>query len=333
MELTLIFLLVALSIYVLFGGADFGGGLLELTLRGHPKLQKKLQATLAPVWEANHVWLIAVVVILFVGFPKAYAGLSTVLFVPISLALMGIILRGAFFTFRKYDPQPDGWQRYYGWLFRCSSALTPMMFGFIVASMLGIFPTPGEAGVDFYVLYIQPWLNWFGFICALFINALFAYLAAVFFFGELDDEESRTVLRSRINVFFLASFILGGATLLAGTISGSVSLDKAMQPIQFVFVAVSMLAIVLLFKSMANSNGWWMRLAAGIQVLCILFGWFVTQFPQFIRYTSGVQLTVYDAAAPEVTLYWLNIGLVVVLSMVIPMLVYLYRVFEAAQES
>jgi len=333
MELTLILLLVALSVYVLFGGADFGGGLLELALRGHPKLQKKLQATLAPVWEANHVWLIAVVVILFVGFPKAYAGLSTVLFVPISLALLGIILRGAFFTFRKYDPQPDGWQRYYGWLFRASSVLAPMMFGFIVAAMLGTFPIPGDAGVDFYSIYIQPWLNGFGLVCALFINALFAYLAAVFFFGELNVEEERDVLRKRIKIFFPASFVLGGTTLLAGTISGSVSIDKAIQPLQFVFIVVSLAAVLLLFRSMAKSNGWMMRLAAGVQVLCILFGWFVTQFPLFIRYTNGAQLTVYDAAAPEVTLYWLNIGLIVVLAMVIPMLVYLYRVFEAARES
>jgi len=125
MELTFVFLLIALSIYILFGGADFGGGLLELVLRGHPHLQKKLQQTLAPVWEANHVWLIAVVVILFVGYPKAYARLSTVLFVPISLALLGIILRGAFFTFRKYDPEPDSWSRYYGWLFRRSSESHP----------------------------------------------------------------------------------------------------------------------------------------------------------------------------------------------------------------
>jgi cytochrome d ubiquinol oxidase subunit II len=91
-ELIAIFLVVALSIYVLFGGADFGGGILEATLPT-AKLRQRLEATLAPVWEANHVWLIAVVVILFVGFPRFYAHGFTRLFVPINLALLAAKVR------------------------------------------------------------------------------------------------------------------------------------------------------------------------------------------------------------------------------------------------
>ncbi|MGH1365432.1 MAG: cytochrome d ubiquinol oxidase subunit II [Calditrichia bacterium] len=329
MELTFVFLLIALSIYILFGGADFGGGLLELVLRGYPHLQKKLQQTLAPVWEANHVWLIAVVVILFVGYPRAYASLSTVLFVPIYLALLGIILRGAFFTFRKYDPEPDSWSRYYGWLFRLSSGITPMMFGFIVASLLQPFPLPDAQNVSFFMLYIQPWFTVFGLLSALFVNALFAYLASVFFYGELSEHADRKVVEKRIRFFFACSFILGGLTLALGALKGIVSLDKTFTPLQISVQVVSLIAVWVLFRAMSREQIWTMRLAIGIQVLCILLGWFATQFPVFLRFVDGTTLTVFNAAAPEVTLYWLNIGLVAVLAMVIPMLVYLYRVFEA----
>src|SRR5690606_2444925 len=119
-ELTAAFLLVALAAYVLFGGAGFGAGVLEATLTT-PPLKKKLQAIIAPVWEANHVWLIAVVVILFVGFPRFYTTALTRLYVPISLALLSILVRGTFFTLRKYDPDPGAFRKMYTALFRLSS--------------------------------------------------------------------------------------------------------------------------------------------------------------------------------------------------------------------
>lgn len=334
MILTLAFLLTAVTAYALFGGADFGGGVLEATLRRHPRLQTLVQRAMGPVWEANHVWLIAVLVILFVGFPLAYSRLITLLFVPVSLALLGIILRGSFFAFRKYDPEPAGRMPLYGALFRASSALTPLMFGVIVAALLG--GLPGEAqreGATFAQLYVLPWATPFGLLCGLFVTALFGYLAAVFLFGETDDAADRAVLRRRVAQFFAAAFVLGGAALGAGALTDAIDVRAKLTPLQAAVQVGAAACTPLLWHAMNRGRAWRMRLIAGAQLLCVLGGWFATQYPDFARFADGTRLTVAQSAAPPVTLLWLNIGLACVLALVLPLLAWLYRVFDARRDS
>lgn len=332
MILTLAFLLTALTAYTLFGGADFGGGVLEATLRRHPRLQAKVQDTMGPVWEANHVWLIAVVVILFVGFPVAYAQLITLLFVPVSLALLGIILRGAFFTFRKYDPQPAGRLGLYSLLFRVSSGLTPVMFGMIVAALLGGLPGGTQrAGASFAALYLAPWVTFFGLLCGLFVAALFGYLAAVFLYGEVESPQDRAVLRRRIVQFFAATFLLGGAALGAGALTGVIDPVARFTVLQAAIQLGAAACIPLLWRFLRRGRVWAMRLTAGAQLLFVLGGWFATQYPDFARFADGSSLSVAQSAAPPVTLLWLNIGLAAVLTAVVPLLAWLYRVFDAGR--
>lgn len=332
MEVTLAFLLLALAAYTLFGGADFGGGILETTLWRRQGLQRRLQGVLAPVWEANHVWLIAVIVILFVGFPPLYSALCTMLFVPMSLTLVGIILRGAFFTFRRYDPDPAARLPFYSFLFRASSALTPMMFGMIMAALLRPFPTAKPGGtVHFAELYVEPWMTVFGLLCALFVFALFGYSASVFFYGELDNDSDRAVIARRIWGSFISTFLMGGAVLAYGALEGIVVLSDAWNPVQIAAQAAAILCLPWLWWSMKRNSIWGMRLAAGGQVLCILAGWFATQYPAFMLFEDGSEINFRDGAAPPVTLFWLNVGLAVVLSMVLPLLIYLYKVFGAAR--
>lgn len=332
-HITLGFLVVALAAYTLFGGADFGGGLLEVSLRKYPELRSRLQATLAPVWEANHVWLIAVIVILFVGFPIFYAKLCTVLFVPLSLALLGITLRGAFFTFRKYDPDPAPRLGWYSALFRAGSVLAPMMFGFIVAALLKPFPAiPGDGSLDFFDLFIAPWANSLGVLCALFINLLFAYLASVFFYGELDNAESREILRARILIFFICTFLAGGGVLAWGVATDVVLFAEVWNPWQLTAQGAALLGIFWLLASMAKDQKWGMRLAVGVQLVAILAGWFSTQYPVLLHFDDGTSLTVTSSAAPVTTLFWLDVGLVAVLAVVLPLLAYLYKVFSAQGE-
>lgn len=329
--LTGLFLLAALSAYALFGGADFGGGLLEATLSRHRRIQQKIQETLAPVWEANHVWLVAVIVILFVGFPRVYASLMTHLFVPVSVMLLGIILRGAFFTFRKYDPEPDVRRAAYSALFRASSALTPAMFGFIIAALLRPFPTPGAGGADFAALYVKPWLTLHGALCALFVNILFGYVAAVFLLGEVRDPADRAILRGRVYAFFAAMFLAGAIVLAWGAATGIVSWHDELNPVQITAQVVAALGIPLMALFIRRGRDTAARVVAGAQVFAILTGWFATQFPTFLRFDNGTALTLHNAGAPAITLRWLNIGLAVVLAVVVPFLIYLYRVFSAAR--
>lgn len=324
------FLVIALSAYVLFGGADFGAGILETALTDRAQ-KKKLQDVLAPIWEANHVWLIAVVVILFVGFPRFYSLAMTRLYLPISLALLGILIRGTAFTLRKYDPAAPSWRRFYSALFRLSSLITPFFFGFVVAGLLAKHPgaplQPPQG--NYKELYVDPWFTPFGFSCGVFVCCLFAYLAAVFFYGELASDDDKAELRRRMVAFFAATFLSGGGVLAAGEMSGLVPWPS-FGATQAACQLSAALATFWFFRSLRGGDSWSMRFAAGVQVLSILVGWFSTQYPTLLRFESGA-LTLTAAAAPAVTQLWLLIGLVVVLAAVVPLLVVLYRVFDSSE--
>ena len=169
-EANLIILVICLMLYVLLGGADFGGGILELLSRG--KASKIVSHAIAPVWEANHVWLILVVVILFVGFPSVYSTILTALHIPVLLVLLGIIARGSAFTFRHYDIEEERPKAIYSAIFRYSSVFTTFFLGVTVGGLI-----LGEISMDyqlgFYTVYIYPWLSWFSVSLGLFVVLLF----------------------------------------------------------------------------------------------------------------------------------------------------------------
>src|SRR5258708_26175 len=137
-------MLVSLTFYVLLAGADYGGGVWDLLASGpRAKGQRELVAkAIAPIWEANHVWLILVVVILFTAFPPAYALISTSLHVALLLLLFGIVLRGSALIFRTNDTQAK-WQ--WGRIFAMASLGTPILLGVVVGAISsGSIRTPGE---------------------------------------------------------------------------------------------------------------------------------------------------------------------------------------------
>src|SRR5579872_2059367 len=128
---------VALTAYVLFGGADYGGGVWDLLASGPRRAQQRalIAHAIGPIWEANHVWLILIVVLLFTCFPAAFAVLTTVLHIPLTLLLLGIVLRGSAFTFRAYDATHSAVQERWGMLFAIASVLAPILLGVIVGAI------------------------------------------------------------------------------------------------------------------------------------------------------------------------------------------------------
>ncbi|HEV7621718.1 MAG TPA: cytochrome d ubiquinol oxidase subunit II, partial [Flavisolibacter sp.] len=170
----LIFILgISFILYTLLGGADFGAGVVE-TFTGKRE-ERTISNAIAPVWEANHVWLILAVVILFTGFPLVYSSLSLVLHIPLTIALLGIIARGCSFTFRHYDITQEKPHKYYTVLFKISSFITPGFLGIILGAMIrGSITLSTTTG--FYEKFIMPWLNPFCFVMGLFSIFIFAYI-------------------------------------------------------------------------------------------------------------------------------------------------------------
>ncbi len=132
------FLWVAICLYLILGGADFGAGIVELfSEKSYKKrTQKIMYNSIGPIWEANHMWLIIAIVILFVGFPKVYADVSNYLHIPLVIMLLGIIARGTSFTFRNYDAINDKWHNLYDVIFTYSSVVTPLFLGIIAGSIV-----------------------------------------------------------------------------------------------------------------------------------------------------------------------------------------------------
>ncbi len=174
------FLWVSVGLYLILGGADFGAGIVELmsSKKSRKRTEKIMYESIAPVWEANHMWLIIAIVILFVAFPEIYTTMSTYLHIPLVLMLMGIIARGTAFTFRHYDAVKDDWQVLYTQIFYYASLLTPFFLGLIAAATVSQSINPeAETFLD---LYVFSWLNWFGIAVGFFIVAICAYLASIF---------------------------------------------------------------------------------------------------------------------------------------------------------
>ena len=206
-EAVAVVMLLALVIYALFGGADYGAGVWDLLARGpRATAQRELIAhAIGPVWEANHVWLIIVIVLLFTGFPSAFSAIMTTLHVPLSLMLIGIVLRGSAFTFRSYDNSEVG-KRRWNRVFSIPSVVTPMLLGAVIGAIAT--GQPGRAldsGLP--VPLFATWLRPFPLVVGLFALNIFAFLAAVYLTLETPDPELQADFRLRALV---AAVALGG---------------------------------------------------------------------------------------------------------------------------
>src|ERR1700751_3487638 len=171
-------MLVSLILYALMGGADYGGGVWDLLASGS-RAQRQRHAiveAIAPIWEANHVWLILVIVLLFTAFPRGFSTMMIALHIPITAMLIGIVLRGSAFVFRKYDSSEDTVQRRWSTIFGIASFFTPFFQGLTLGAL-----TTGNihlVGDQITTGFFAGWLTPFALTCGLFALALFAFLAA-----------------------------------------------------------------------------------------------------------------------------------------------------------
>lgn len=315
-------LMATLVAYALLGGADYGGGLWDLLASG--RTADRQRATIAraigPVWEANHVWLIVAVVILFTGFPHAFAAVSTFLHVPLLLALVGIVLRGSAFVFRAYGPDDPGYQRFWGRIFASASTATPLALGVVVGALTE-GRLPEHAGGSFLDVFIRPWLTPFSVSVGLFALVLFGYLAAVYLTLEARDAEERAAFRIRALISGAIVAVLAAAVLLlaAPDVRSGLTGSAWALPLHVATGAAAIGAFVFLARERYGLA----RIAAAAQVALILWGWALAQFPYAIR----PHLTLADAAAPEnvrvLLLQVLGIGAVVL----VPSLLFLFAMF------
>jgi cytochrome bd ubiquinol oxidase subunit II len=314
-------IVAALVLYALLGGADFGGGIWDLLASGPRKREQRelIEHAIGPIWEANHVWLILVVVLLFTAFPPAFAAISIGLFTPLVLLLFGIVLRGAAFTFRTYDDPRDRAQLRWGVVFSGASVVAPVMLGIVVGALASGKLAAAHASV-------QPsaWLSPFPLSVGLFAAVLFAYLAATYLAVEAKGALAEDFRRRAIGA--------GVAVFLAAAVAGLLSWREA--PVVFQGLtgrAFSLplhlatgLAAIAAFAALARRAFRLARAAAAVQVALIVVGWAASQYPYLV--IPGLRLD--GASAPRATqvgvLWGLGVGAVVLF----PSLYLLFRIFK-----
>ncbi|TJY71377.1 cytochrome d ubiquinol oxidase subunit II [Arthrobacter sp. CAU 1506] len=313
-------LFAAITIYAIFGGADFGAGFWDLTAGGTKRGERPREVidhSIGPVWEANHVWLIFIFVVLWTCFSEAYASITLTMFVPLTLAALGIVLRGAGFAFGKAVFRQRA-RRSFGVIFAVSSVLVPYCFGAIAGGIAaGQVPAGGRAGDP-----LHSWLNPTSVVMGLLAVAVTAYVAAVLLTwdaGRLADEAMVGYFRVRA----VAAGAAAGAVALVGlfVVRSEASyvfegLTSRALPLVIISVVAGLGALVLL-RGRPRRGG---RLAAIAAAGALVLAWGVAQWDYLLPET----LTVSAAAAPPGTITAVLVAAGLAVLLIVPAFILLY---------
>lgn len=316
-------MLLVLTMYAIFAGADFGGGILDLVSFGprRKEQQDAISHAMGPVWEANHVWLIFMVVILFTAFPRAFEALSIAFFVPFHLVLFGIVLRGAAFVFRANADvasfQWTAWARVFG----IASVITPFLLGAALGAVStgGITMVDGRIAIDPLATWLHPVSLGIGALTL----AVCAYLAAVFLCveteGDLREDFRFHALGAGATVAVIAALLLPIIKNAAPLLWSHLAQPTSAPPM----IAGAVLAALSAWAVGARRYGLARVLAVG-EVVILLGGWAFAQWP-YIIYPD---FTVHNSAAPGPAIRFLLNTLPFGLGLLIPSLILLFVVFK-----
>jgi cytochrome bd ubiquinol oxidase subunit II len=317
---------VGATLYALFGGADFGGGFWDLVAGGAERGERPralIQRSLTPVWEANHVWLIFILVVLWTAFPPAFSAVMTTLYVPLALAALGIVLRGCGFAFRKSIEGLSG-RRAAGATFAISSLLTPFFMGAVVGAIAsGNVPADGD-GPPF-----SSWLQPLPLLTGAIFVASSAYLAAVFLIGDArhsGDAEMQRYFARRALVAALVAGVTAALGLVELHAETRYVFDRLVsEGLPLVIVSAlcgaGVLAVLLAtVRSADPARSRLLRPLAAGAVVAVIWGWGVAQFP----YLLPTSLKISQSAAPPDTLATVIVVFIAAAILVLPALGLLY---------
>jgi cytochrome d ubiquinol oxidase subunit II len=313
-------LFIGVTAYALFGGADFGAGIWDLlaggTARGEQP-REVIDHSIGPVWEGNHVWLIFVFVVLWTAFPSAYASITLTMFVPLALAAIGIVFRGASFAFRKTVFRTRD-RRNFGAAFALSSLLVPFCFGAMAGGVAsGRVPAGGAAGDP-----VDSWLNPTSILGGVLAVVVVAYLAAVYLVWDAGRQSNAEMVE-----YFRRRAVV--AAVVAGVVS-FVGLFVLHADAHYVFDGLTSRGLALVILSvvaglgslvlLVRDNHRGARLAAIVAVGSIVVAWGVAQWD----YMLPTSLTVWQAAAPSGTLETILVVTIAAVLLIFPALGVLY---------
>ena len=315
---------VGIALYSLLAGADFGAGFWDLFAGGAERGREAralIEESIAPVWEANHVWLIFVLVTLWTAFPVAFAAIMSTLYIPLTLAAVGIILRGAAFAFRKAS-ETLPLRRFFGVTFASSSVLTPFMLGAVVGGIASGRVPAGEQSGD----VLRSWLNLTSMLGGVMAVVVCAFLAAVYLTADAERRGRARMVRA-FRRRAIGSAVVAGVVALAGVAvlhRDAPQLFHGLTHRGAPLIALAAGAGIATLVLIGRSEYAWARLSAALAVVAVLFGWAAGQYPYMLE--PGLRIA--DAAGAHATLVAILVVLGAGAVVLVPALVWLFALMQ-----
>jgi len=325
----IIYLWTAILLYLLLGGADFGAGIIELfTSKKNERLTRRtMYKAIGPIWEANHMWLIITIVILFVGFPTIYTTMSVHLHIPLVAMLLGIIARGTAFTFRHYDAVVDDMQTIYNRIFTLSSFTTPLFLGIIAGSAVsGQIDTQAT---DFLSAYIFSWLNFFSVAVGFFTITICGFLAAIYLISETDNEQYKRHFIKKAQHMSIAALLCGSLVFVAAY-AENIPLATWIfgNAIGLTAISAAGLSLLLLCYLLDKQRTKIIRILAGFQVTMILVATTYIHYPNIVLLKNGGYLSLIEHSGHVKSIDALAWALLIGSIFILPALFYLLYSFQ-----
>jgi cytochrome d ubiquinol oxidase subunit II len=318
------FLWLGLVAYAVLAGADFGGGVWDAFSRGRlgQAQREAITEAMGPVWEANHVWLIFVIVGTFTCFPLVFASAGVALYLPLTGALIGIVLRGAAFAFRGHQTESFARTTPWGAIFGAASIVTPAFFGASAAALAS-----GAIRIRQEEVVSGPFAGWtspFAILLAVFAVSLCAYLAATFLMMETREiPELRAAFRRRA---LIAGVVAGGLALMGLAVARLAvptlweGLSQRATPVLALALGNGLLALWAVLRDRPAVA----RILVAVQIALVMLCWSAAQWPFLIV----PDLTLENTAAPDSTLAAFLVASLVGTALLLPSLYFLFRVFK-----
>ncbi|HEU0027588.1 MAG TPA: cytochrome d ubiquinol oxidase subunit II [Ktedonobacterales bacterium] len=321
-----VMILLGLIAYATLGGADFGGGVWDLLASGPNKRRERaaIASAIGPVWEANNVWLIFVIVVTWTAFPLVYATVSTALFFPVALALVGIVMRGAAFGFRAHVREATRSATTWGVVFSVTSVVTPFMLGTIAGAL-----ATGDIRVIGDTVIVNYWTVWtapFPLACGAFALSMCATLAATYLTVEAHNEDDVAL----VAVFQKRAMVAGAVTAAIGLVAALLTYLEApvlwrglfgqALPATLLAMGLGLATAVALILSAYRIA----RVLVAAMVALIFVAWGVAQYP----YLVVPDLTLANTASPAITQELTFFSLLIGCALLAPSLYALLRVFK-----
>ncbi len=320
-EIPLIFILVGLVLYVVLAGADFGAGFWQLLAGGSgagDRIRDHAHESMAPVWEANHVWLIFVITVLWTAYPSAFSSIASTLSVPLFIAALGIILRGAAYALRAGTGSASE-RRRVDLAFALSSILTPFALGTMVGGIASRRVPPGNAAGQTF----SSWLNPTSILVGVLAVATSAYLAAVFLAADasrLGEDDLEEAFRRRALIAGAVAGVIALVGLLVLRSDAHFLFHRLFHSVASVPLIISLAAGILTLELIRRRLFEVARYSAAVAVAAVVAGWAAAQNPTLLP-----GLTVRQAAAPHDTLVAVIVAVLAGGLILFPSLALLFR--------